>query len=115
MVPVFTISTSDTLYDVPQAAAGNVRGATARERSCYNLSMSATVAACENHLQREAIGVCVQCRVRVCSECSTKVEGINHCVTCLAGLAREGGRKVGARAQPSRLGLRRRLGRTWCC
>ena len=63
--------------------------------------MSATVAACENHPQREAIGVCVQCRLRVCSECSTKVEGINHCVTCLAGLAREGGRTVGA-AAPSR-------------
>ena len=32
----------------------------------------------------------------MCSECSTKVEGINHCVTCLAGLARDGGRTVGA-------------------
>lgn len=57
--------------------------------------MSATVAACENHAQREAIGICVQCRRRVCSECSTKVEGINYCVTCLAGLARDGGRAVG--------------------
>lgn len=65
--------------------------------------MSARVAACENHLQREAIGVCVQCRRRVCSECSTKVEGINYCVTCLAGLAREGGRTVGA-ARPQRAG-----------
>lgn len=57
-------------------------------------------AACENHPQREAIGVCVKCRTRVCSECSTKVEGINYCVRCLAGLAREGGR---ARA-PERMG-----------
>jgi hypothetical protein len=63
--------------------------------------MSANVAVCENHRQREAIGVCVQCRRRVCSECSTKVEGINYCVSCLAGLAREGGRKVGARAPSS--------------
>ena len=63
--------------------------------------MSANVAVCENHLQREAIGVCVQCRRRVCSECSTKVEGINYCVACLSGLAREGGRRVGARAQES--------------
>jgi hypothetical protein len=61
--------------------------------------MSASVAVCENHLQREAIGVCVQCRRRVCSECSTKVEGINYCVACLSGLAREGGRRVGARTQ----------------
>jgi len=45
------------------------------------------VAACENHPQREAIGVCVKCRTRVCSECSTKVDGINYCVRCLAGLA----------------------------
>ena len=65
--------------------------------------MSATVAACENHRQREAIGVCVQCRRRVCSECSTKVEGINYCVTCLAGLAREGGRTLGI-ARPQRAG-----------
>jgi hypothetical protein len=57
--------------------------------------MSAAIAVCENHLQREAIGVCVACRRRVCSECSTKVEGINYCVACLAGLAREGARKVG--------------------
>jgi hypothetical protein len=63
--------------------------------------MSVSVAVCENHQQREAIGVCVQCRRRVCSECSTKVEGINYCVACLSGLAREGGRKVGARAQGS--------------
>jgi hypothetical protein len=63
--------------------------------------VSVQVAACENHLQREAIGVCVQCRRRVCSECSTKVEGINYCVACLSGLAREGGRKVGARTQAS--------------
>jgi hypothetical protein len=63
--------------------------------------MSASVAVCENHLQREAIGVCVQCRRRVCSECSTKVEGINYCVACLSGLAREGGRRVGARTAES--------------
>jgi hypothetical protein len=63
--------------------------------------MSVSVAVCENHQQREAIGVCVQCRRRVCSECSTKVEGINYCVACLSGLAREGGRRVGARAAES--------------
>ena len=63
--------------------------------------MSATVATCENHLQREAIGVCVQCRRRVCSECSTKVEVINYCVACLSGLAREGGRTVGKQSAGS--------------
>ena len=48
------------------------------------------IATCENHLQREAIGVCVECRTRVCSECSTKVDGINYCVRCLQGLAQQG-------------------------
>jgi hypothetical protein len=62
---------------------------------------TAAIATCENHPQREAIGVCVQCRTRVCSECSTKVEGINYCVRCLAGLAREGGRTIGQRGQAS--------------
>ncbi len=65
--------------------------------------MTALVAACENHPQREAIGVCVACRQRVCSECSTKVLGINYCVACLAGLAREGGRTASA-AQRERAG-----------
>jgi hypothetical protein len=45
------------------------------------------IAACPNHPQREAIGICVECRRRVCSECATKVDGINYCVRCLATLA----------------------------
>jgi hypothetical protein len=61
------------------------------------------VASCTNHPEREAIGVCVQCRTRVCSECSTKVEGINYCVNCLAGLAIEGGRARASRAPGSPL------------
>lgn len=36
--------------------------------------------------------MCVRCRTRVCSECSTKVDGINYCVACLAGLAVDGAR-----------------------
>ena len=60
------------------------------------------VAACTNHPQREAIGVCVRCRTRVCSECATKVEGINYCVSCLAGLAVEGGRGVRVRGKRAR-------------
>jgi hypothetical protein len=62
----------------------------------------ASIASCENHPAREAIGVCVQCRTRVCSECSTKVDGINYCTRCLAGLAAEGGRTPGVRRAPSR-------------
>ncbi|UJR81637.1 hypothetical protein [Sandaracinus amylolyticus] len=45
------------------------------------------IVACRNHPAREAIGVCVKCRGRVCAECSTKIEGVNHCVECLGALA----------------------------
>jgi hypothetical protein len=51
-----------------------------------------TDALCANHPQREAVGICVDCRKRVCVECTTKVDGINHCVSCLrtmSGPARE--------------------------
>jgi hypothetical protein len=52
-------------------------------------------AACQNHPQREAIGICVRCRSRVCSECVTKVDGINYCVACLEWLAEaQGGRRA---------------------
>ena len=46
-------------------------------------------AACAFHADREALGVCVACRARVCAECTTKVEGINYCVRCLAERAQE--------------------------
>ena len=44
----------------------------------------------------------MKCRTRVCSECSTKVDGINYCVRCLSGLAAQGGRTVGVRRAPTR-------------
>ena len=55
-----------------------------------------SVAVCQNHAQREAIGVCVRCRARMCSECATKIDGINYCVSCLAGLAQAGSTKRSA-------------------
>ena len=54
----------------------------------YNGPVTLQIAACPNHPQREAIGICVECRRRVCSECATKVDGINYCVGCLSTLAR---------------------------
>lgn len=53
-------------------------------------------AACQNHLEREAIGICVECRARICSECVTKVDGINYCVACYARLADRGARRRSA-------------------
>ncbi len=50
-------------------------------------------AACQNHVDREAIGICVECRARICSECVTKVDGINYCVACYARLADRGASK----------------------
>lgn len=44
-------------------------------------------ALCANHPQREAVGICVDCRKQVCVECTTKVDGINHCVSCLRTMA----------------------------
>jgi hypothetical protein len=35
------------------------------------------------------MGVCINCGTVVCSECSTKFDGINHCAVCVAGLRRE--------------------------
>ena len=58
-------------------------------------------AGCQNHPAREAIGLCVACRRRVCGECVTKIEGINYCVDCLAGLAAKGGRRATARKAAS--------------
>lgn len=54
------------------------------------------VASCLNHPSREAVGVCVACRTRVCSECVTRVDGIGYCVSCLASLAAEGAPKPAA-------------------
>ncbi len=58
-------------------------------------------AACQNHPSREAIGICVECRGRVCSECVTKIDGINYCVSCLAALADRGARRDTAERRPT--------------
>jgi hypothetical protein len=41
---------------------------------------------CQYHPERDGIGVCMRCRAVICSECSTRIEGVNHCVRCLAAL-----------------------------
>ncbi|MCC6742045.1 MAG: hypothetical protein IT452_23695 [Planctomycetia bacterium] len=42
-----------------------------------------TVFRCVNHPDRAAIGMCVRCRSAICADCTTKVQGINHCLKCL--------------------------------
>ncbi len=39
---------------------------------------------CRNHPEREGVGICVACRRVFCVECSTKIDGVNHCTECLA-------------------------------
>lgn len=38
---------------------------------------------CQNHPEREGVGICVSCRSVVCVECSTKVDRMNYCIRCL--------------------------------
>ncbi|HJL17479.1 MAG TPA: B-box zinc finger protein [Sandaracinaceae bacterium LLY-WYZ-13_1] len=58
-------------------------------------------AACRNHPDREAIGICVECRARICSECVTKVDGINYCVACYASLAERGAARKASEDRPT--------------
>lgn len=39
---------------------------------------------CFYHPDRSGIGICVECRRVICTECTTQFEGINRCATCLA-------------------------------
>jgi len=61
-------------------------------------------AVCANHPRREAIGICVACRKQVCGECTTKVDGINYCVSCLAKLAGPDRREQASAAEASPIG-----------
>ena len=45
--------------------------------------------------------MCVECRARICSECVTKVDGINHCVSCYAKVADRGAARRAPKRTPS--------------
>jgi hypothetical protein len=45
---------------------------------------------CHFHDTRPGIGICLRCRVVICSACCTRVNGVNHCHACLKVL---GGRR----------------------
>lgn len=38
---------------------------------------------CHYHPDRSGLGICVECRNVICSECTTQFEGINRCAQCL--------------------------------
>ena len=39
---------------------------------------------CHYHPERAGLGICVECRNVICTECTTQFEGINRCSSCLA-------------------------------
>jgi len=45
---------------------------------------TAAAARCRNHPERPAVAVCVSCGKPVCAACSTRWEGMHHCISCLA-------------------------------
>jgi hypothetical protein len=51
--------------------------------------MVATQTTCLYHPARPGVGICVKCGTVVCTECSTKFDGINHCAVCVAELRRD--------------------------
>jgi hypothetical protein len=46
------------------------------------------MAFCKYHPDRPGVGICVRCRAVICSDCRTRVDGINHCHACLKALGR---------------------------
>lgn len=67
---------------------------------------------CTNHPDREGIGVCMGggrggCKRVFCEECSTKIEGVNTCLSCLKRTVKpgRGGPSIFARAANALFGL----------
>jgi hypothetical protein len=56
------------------------------------------VSVCYYHGDRPGVGVCMRCRVVICSACCTRLDGVNHCHACLKVL---GGRRDERRTGPS--------------
>jgi hypothetical protein len=46
------------------------------------------MALCHYHPDRTGVGICMRCRVVICTACCTKVDGVNHCHACLKALGR---------------------------
>ena len=44
---------------------------------------------CFYHPDRQGVGICMSCGKVVCADCSTRIDGINHCSLCLEALERQ--------------------------
>lgn len=42
-----------------------------------------TAQACQHHPEEAALGICIVCSAPLCDACITKLDGINHCRSCL--------------------------------
>ena len=50
--------------------------------------------ACQHHPEEAALGICIVCSAPLCDACITKLDGINHCRSCLLARAEEPARAV---------------------
>jgi hypothetical protein len=46
------------------------------------------MAECFYHPDRPGVGVCMRCRRVICGGCCTRLDGVNHCFSCLEELGR---------------------------
>jgi hypothetical protein len=46
------------------------------------------MASCKYHPDRPGVGICMRCRAVICSDCCTRLDGVNHCHACLKALGR---------------------------
>jgi len=59
---------------------------------------------CHYHPERPGLGICVECRNVICTECTTQFEGINRCAKCLSARLQKL-KRLGARNDWSPLGV----------
>ena len=45
------------------------------------------MAVCHFHGDRPGVGLCMRCRVVICADCCTRLDGVNHCHACLKVMA----------------------------
>ncbi len=63
---------------------------------------------CYEHPDRAGLGICVECRRVICSECTTQFEGINRCARCLQARL-QALKGLGARVDWSAVGVAQAL------
>lgn len=70
------------------------------------------MAVCKYHRDRPGIGICMRCRAVICNACCTRVDGVNHCHSCLKMLGRRREPSTGGGFLAALLALAA-LGGTW--